>query len=247
MKKIASILIILLILISIGWAYTEKTNISIKDYNNVLNKSDKSYLSNEANKSIRLIANYWGFDKIGAINIYTHDGYSITSGHDIFLKLSFIKYRKAPITHELTHAMANYMPSVNSGTAFFDEGIAGLMEELYGPKNNYMYIDEKTLKPLFSTLSKCIKNLHNPMKLSYLVESYDIFENIPDIPTKKEKLQRDKVYIEAGAFFLFLNNEYGMQKLRKFYFSNKSLDFKGAFGKSLDSLEGEWKKYYKIK
>lgn len=247
MKKITGILIILLILINVGWAYTEKPNINIKDYNNVLNKSDKSYLFNEANKSIRLIANYWAFDKIGAIDIHLHEGYSYTSGYEIFLKSGFVKYKKAPITHELIHALANYIPSVNSGTAFFDEGIAGLMAELYGPKNNYMYIDEKTSRPLFSTLAKCIKNLRNPMKLSYLVECNDLLENIPDIPTKKEKLQRDKAYIEAGAFFLFLNNEYGMDKLRKFYFSSKRLDFIGAFGKSLDTLEVEWKKYYKIK
>lgn len=44
-----------------------------------------------------------------------------------------------------------------------------------------------------------------------------------------------------------LDNLYRQEKIKNLYYSDSKLDFKGSFGKDLDSLEKEYLVYFRLK
>lgn len=249
MKKTLKLLLILILLFNLSSCASQKYSISVISENGDISNTDKAYIEKEAQNSIDKISHYWQFKNKNKqdITIHIQDGFSYTNGTDIFLKNPLVKYKKAPITHEMTHCLMNLEPSVNGDNAFFNEGTAILMAELYGPKNNFQYFDSTTSRYIFTNAKQAVVGIKNLIDLKSLENNYDIFENISDSPTKVERLNRNKAYAEAGSFFLFLNDKYGQAKLKDFYYSQTKLNFKGIFGESLNNLEIEWKSYFKLK
>ena len=246
MKRILRILIVITLLFSLSACSSQKNNISIimSDSGKVAN-SDKVYIENVAQNSIDKISRYFGFKPTQNISICIQDEFSYTDETGVFLKKVLVQNRKAPITHEITHYLMNTTPSVNSGNAFFDEGIACMMEGLYGPKNTFLYFDSKKSEFKFGNVNQEIGKIKNLIKFESLINNNDIFEAIPTSPTKEERINRSNAYVEAGSFFLFVNDKYGKAKVKEFYYSQSILDFKNIFGKSLNDLESEWVSYLK--
>ena len=141
----------------------------------------------------------------------------------VILSISHIKERTAPIIHELTHTLTNHLHN-----SFFTEGLAVYFQERFGKTNSFPNYSEN-LDDLVR------KNKDQLLSLSQLMNDNEIFALLG---TNIRRI----AYIEAGSFINFLIEKYGEYRLGILNNSN-TLDYEKVYGKKLNELEEEWKKY----
>ena len=141
----------------------------------------------------------------------------------VILSISHIKERSAPIIHELTHTLTNHLHN-----SFFTEGLAVYFQERFGKTHSFPNYSEN-LDDLVR------KNKDQLLSLSQLMSDNEIF-------TLLGTNIRRIAYIEAGSFINFLIEKYGEYRLGILNNSN-TLDYVKVYGKKLNELEEEWKKY----
>ena len=141
----------------------------------------------------------------------------------VILSISHVKERTAPIIHELTHTLTKHLHN-----SFFTEGLAVYFQERFGKTNSFPNYSED-LDDLVR------KNKGQLLSLSQLMNDNEIFALLG---TNIRRI----AYIEAGSFINFLIEKYGEYRLGILNNSN-TLDYEKVYGKKLNELEEEWKKY----
>ena len=196
--------------------------IAVSTISGEVTKADIETVKNEFKDAIKFIPQILGvqYRKTLKVNI-VDDGICYAENGIIFLPIPHIRDKSAPIIHELTHIIARH-----ENNSFFSEGLAVYFQEKYGNYKNF---------PNFSiSLDDYLKTHKEQLiELSTLQNNNDIFEQIG---TEKRRV----AYIEAGSFFNYLVEKFGVKKLAALNKSS-SLNYSRIYGKTFEELETEWK------
>ena len=141
----------------------------------------------------------------------------------VSLLLSHIRENRAPIIHEVTHAITTH-----ENNSFFSEGLAVYFQERFGDNQGF---------PNFSVplnvLMRRDKNRFIP--ITRLINDNEIFSQV-------DTEQREIAYLTAGSFISFLVEQYGGKKLAELN-NSMALSYKKVYGKDINQLEAEWKNH----
>jgi hypothetical protein len=227
----------------------EQIKLEITPINTTLSENLVNEIKRKGQQGIMDVAKYFNFKNIDSYHIHVREGgVSFATGRIAVFAKWMLEANHAPIVHELTHLLCNSNPSASAGSAFFTEGIAVFTQEKYGDKAVYPFVDDTTQELPRVSVEQSMQFIRDKyLSLEYLIENDALFYRNSDKKQDAEETRKRKVaYIEAGSFFIFLDDVYGREAIKKLYYSSSKLDFKGAFGKDLDILEKEYIKYYKI-
>lgn len=230
--------------------------IIVSSIDTAISDEDKNLIKNQAEIALKNVPNYLGIKKLDE-NVSGEDIYIIVSSDTdvsyytnssayIYISKKSLDTKKPPVVHEMTHLLTYNDPSGNIEYNFVSEGIAQLMQGLYGINGTFMLCnDMQKSKEEFSKGLNEIKNNNEYISISELIQSNNYYTEYTD---KKAKKKRSIAYGESTSFFLFLNDKYGKEKIRQIYHSEKGTDFdkvcRNVFKKSLNEMEKEWRNYY---
>jgi hypothetical protein len=136
---------------------------------------------------------------------------------------------RAPIIHELSHALFGYTP----GSGFFtQEGIAVFIQNEY---KEYLFPNETT--PIHQLMNYFVKNeRYIPLEILMYEELSESFTDVYG----NEALSWVS-YVEAGSFTKYLIDKYGKEKYFLIYNqANLVGKIEQVYKKSLNELEEEW-------
>lgn len=219
-----------------------------------ISDEDKKLIESEAEAALKNVPKYLGIKDINKIlngrEIY------ITVKDDIYRDYAESTYiyiskreldiKKPPVVHEMTHVLTFNDSSGSMAYSFVSEGIAQLMQELYGIKGTLMLGEELVNKEDYSKKLNGIKDNNKFMPISDLIQHSNYY-NLYSAMDRDTAMRRKAAYAESTSFFLFLNGKYGNKKVRELYHSEE-IDFeetcKKVFKKSINELEKEWRDYY---
>ncbi|MGX1982061.1 hypothetical protein EDD69_101336 [Thermolongibacillus altinsuensis] len=136
---------------------------------------------------------------------------------------------RAPIIHELSHALFGYTP----GSGYFtQEGIAIFIQNEY---KEYLFPNEKT--PIHQLMNYFVKN-ERYIPLEILMNE-ELAERFTDV-YGNEALSWVS-YVEAGSFTTYLIDKYGKEKYFLIYNqANLAAKIEQVYKKPLNELEKEW-------
>lgn len=163
--------------------------------------------------------NYNAYTKINIVDkgiCYAEEG-------TVSLSIPHVRDNSAPIIHEVSHILTNH--KYNS---FFSEGLAVYFQERFGGNSSF---------PNFSApLDESVRNHKGHLlKLSQLNNDNRIFGQVG---TELRRI----AYLQAGSFFNFLVEKYGVYKLADLN-NSRTLNYEKVYGKEINELEEEWKSY----
>lgn len=224
-----------------------------------ISNEDKKLIESEAEAALKNIPKYLGIknlnEKLNGRDIYitVKDDIDVSYADSTYIYLSkeFVDIKKPPVVHEMAHTLTYLDPSANIGYKFVSEGIAQLMQELYGIKGTLILGKELVNREDYSEILNEIKNENDFMPISDLIQHSNYYS--PDRASAMDRatiIRRKAAYAESTSFFLFLNDKYGEKKVRELYHSAEETNFeemcKKVFKKSVSELEKEWRDYYKF-
>ncbi|OZT10601.1 hypothetical protein CHN50_21185 [Priestia aryabhattai] len=202
----------------------------VKNYLN-LNKEEINRFNKELESAvIYLNKNYKEFIQkkdIYYITLHDGDGISYSNGSSVH----YYRYleKRAPIIHELSHAMFGYDPNHGS---FTQEGLALNIQYKY---KEYLFPNEDI--PIHHLMKYFIDNeYYIPLdKLTNENISNSLFE------VNNNEVLSWISYVEAGSFSTYLIDRYGIQKYALIYNQlSISARVQEVYKKSLKDLEKEW-------
>ncbi|MEE3896917.1 hypothetical protein [Priestia megaterium] len=205
----------------------------IKNYLN-LNKEEIKRFNKELESAvIYLNKNYKGFiQKKDTYYITLHDGNGISYSNGSSVHYYRYLEKRAPIIHELSHAMFGYDPNHGSLT---QEGLAINIQYKY---KEYLFPNEDI--PIHHLMKYFIKNnYYIPIdKLTNENISNSLFE------VNNNEVLSWISYVEAGSFSTYLIDRYGAEKYALIYNQPSiSIKIQEVYKKSLKDLEKEWLNY----
>lgn len=227
----------------------EEIKLEITPINTTLSESLMNETKRKGQQGIVDVAKYFNFNNIDSYGIHVREGGpGVASSTITILAKWMLETNHAPIVHELTHLLCNSNPSASAGSTFFTEGIAVFMQEEYGDKAVHPFADDTIQEMPRVSVEESIQFIKDKyLPLQYLIDNNGLFyRNTDKKQDADEAIKRKVAYIEAGTFFIFLDKVYGKENIRKLYNSSLKLDFKGSFGKDLDTLEKEYVEYFGI-
>lgn len=246
-KKFLYLLVMIILMFSLSSCGKKQVKIEVIPIDMEIDSSVTQKLEKEGIDAVKNVTEYFNFKKVNDINVFIQNGMVSSSDNTgITFANEIVMANEAPVVHEITHSLCRLQPSINQDYKFFTEGIAVMMEELYGNKNAFPYKYFRLRNSNSMSVLDIMNNIKNDyIPLSELKSSNKNFSTEMNKEKKTMEIRRIS-YLESGAFFLFLNDKYGKEKIRELYKSSKVLDFEGVFGKNLEELEKEFKQYYKI-
>ncbi|NMM64279.1 hypothetical protein HBE96_16770 [Clostridium sp. P21] len=230
--------------------------VAVESIGTDIRDEDKKLIQDEAETALKNVPKYLGINAFNEelngkdIHVYVKADIDVSyaDSRDIYLCKKMVNIKKEPVIHEMTHLLTLNDPSGNLGYKFVSEGIAQLMQELYGIKGTLLGI---TNKEGYSKVLNEVKNKNYYIPISNLIQNSNCYtpESYKDMDIDS-KFKRKVAYLETASFFLFLNDKYGDKKIRELYHSEKGIDFdnmcKKVVKKGVIELEKEWRDYYKV-
>lgn len=230
MKNIKKYIISALILMSLSFLLISAANSKelIRVYTRLkdVSENDINRVKAEADKGIEKIKQVLAIDWKKTIDIEIVD-YGIcrtTPQGGILLPIWHVRKKTAAIIHEVTHILTKQFDN-----KFFAEGLAIFFQEKYGEDHGFPNLLGVPLDNLVR------ENKERLTPITQLAKDNDVFIRVG---TK----EREIAYIQAGSFFIFLVERYGENKLKELHDSWR-LNYKKIYGKDLNELEFEWKKF----
>lgn len=189
-----------------------------------VSQSDIERVKREGEKALNTIYPILGIKKKKRIKIKIVEGGICRARNGVvFLPIRFVTSKRAVIVHEVTHIVAKH-----ENNRFFSEGLAVYFQERFGEDKGF----PNFLVPLDELVRTYEAKL---MGLTNLAKNNEIFRQVG---TEKRRI----AYIQAGSFINFLVEAYGEQKLADLH-NSWTLKYKKIYGKNIEELEVEWKKF----
>ena len=166
---------------------------------------------------------FWGMTWTEVIQIHVDDAYKISRGLQtergfIEMPIGRVREQRSALLHEIVHV---YAPNTNR---FLAEGLAVYLQATLGGN------------PAFPNFGKGLSALarHNMSA----VTSLESLNNVKTPRPLRSVMQEQSAYIIAGSFVGFLIEKYGIVMFRHLYDTGS---YDTAYGKSLTSLESQWR------
>ena len=218
------------VLLSLGLVETQKVVandspiIVITSLSNV-SQSDIERVKREGQKALNAVCPILGIKKKKRIKIKIVEGGICKARNGVvFLPIRFVTSKRAAIVHEVTHIVAKHQ-----NNRFFSEGLAVYFQERFGEDNGFPNFSGRHLDDLVRSHEDQLMTITN------LAKNNEIFRQVGT-------QQRRIAYIQAGSFINFLVEAYSEQKLADLH-NSWTLNYKKIYGKDIEELEVEWKKF----
>ena len=218
------------VLLSLGLVGTQKvaandSPIIVKTSLPNVSQSDIERVKREGEKALNTICPILGIKKKKRIKInIVKGGICKARNGAVFLPIRFVTSKRAAIVHEVTHIVAKHEKN-----RFFSEGLAVYFQERFGEDNGFPNFSDRPLDDLVRSHEDQLMTITN------LAKNNEIFRQVGT-------QQRRIAYIQAGSFINFLVEAYGEQKLANLH-NSWTLNYKKIYGKNIEELEVEWKKF----
>ncbi len=178
------------------------------------------YLGPAATRRSPVVVNLWA----GAGVSHSHHGQGS-------IELYWVRERRAPIIHELTHVLAGYTASNGHWT---QEGFASYMQDRYG---------EDIAFPTQRMAHGLVKALREDGRLLPMLEIMKDRDRATYFGLRTP-WSRWLAYTQSTSFCQFLIERYGKERFFEIYDrSVETMDFTGLYGRTAEVLIAEWSSY----
>ncbi len=218
-----SIVFLFLTLIIFGCSDTPKSyHINIDaSYIDGLSFWEERALRKNVGHAINLISSYIDISYSDTMQVFIFEGGGNEAcSNRIYLTKANVR-NESLIAHETTHAI------VGMKSACFEmEGFATFMEAKSDPEV------EKSMKG-FVDFVKGDKSVL--FSIQFLMQNDSTF-------VKHKSMNSHIAYAQSGLFYLYLEEQYGREKMREFYHSG-IVGLESVYGLTVDSLDAAWRKW----
>jgi hypothetical protein len=162
------------------------------------------------------------------VNLRPGAGVSHSYGGQGAIELYWVREVQSPIIHELTHVLAGYTAANGHWT---QEGFATYMQDEYGEDRAF-----PTYK-MAHALAKVIREEKSWLPMAEVMKDRGR-KRYFGLQTPWE---RWLAYAQSASFCRYLIETYGVEKFLSIYdLPFESIDFRGVYGRSVDSLIVQW-------
>lgn len=147
------------------------------------------------------------------------------------IELYWVRERRAPIIHELTHVLAGYTPANGHWT---QEGFASYMQDRYGEDSAF------PTRKMAHALVKILIEDGGSLPMLEVMRDRDRARYFGT----RTPWERWRAYTQATSFCAYLIERYGHEKFLRLYDAAfEYTDFSGIYGTTAEGLVAEWLSY----